>query len=222
MNLSPDNSSIADRIKYLMRQNKLTQAAFARRIGIDPSNLSKHLTGRMPITDVLLNRIVVDFGVSKQWLRDGTDTPYSKEAGLLSLSPTKPVPIYDVDVTAGDGNLDMMFTDENIMGHLSLPRIGEDAVIVHVSGDSMLPDIENGALLVIRPVTDSSMILYGQIHVVVTDSFRRVKFLRRHPKDPSKVILHSANPNYDDVDLPRKAIKRLFRVEAILNFKVCG
>ena len=75
------NSDIISRIKYLIQLKRISQAEFARRINIDPSNLCKHLTSKLPITDVLINRIVVEMGVSKQWLKYGDDVPYSKVAG---------------------------------------------------------------------------------------------------------------------------------------------
>ena len=52
------------------------------------------------------------------------------------------------------------------------------------------------------------------------DSYRMVKFLRRHPSDPSMVILHSDNPAYDDMDVALADIRRLYIVEAILNYDV--
>lgn len=64
-------SSILDRIRMLMQRDRLSQAQFARRLGIDPSNVSKYLSGRLPVSDSLVNRIIVDFNVSKDWLREG-------------------------------------------------------------------------------------------------------------------------------------------------------
>ncbi len=232
MNSQKPVEAVVERIRYLIRQSRMSQAQFARRLSIDPSNLSKHLSGRLPVTDVLLNRIVVDFGVSKQWLRDGTDLPFSKTAGTVisssvfdavpSVADRRGVPVYDIDVTAGTDELSSMFTVDRITGYISLPRISCGSLIVHVSGDSMKPDIIDGGFIAIRPVTEMSTILWGQIYVVVTDDFRRVKSLRRHPGDETKVILHSSNPDYDDVEINRSDIRSLFRVEAILNCKICG
>ena len=226
---TPGSETVADRIRYLIIKSRLTQSEFAKRLGIDPSNLSKHLSGKLPITDILINRIVVNMGVSKQWLVDGSDVPFSKAAGIPGIIPPAgqlanavSVPVYDIDVTAGSSNLDAMFTDERITGYIALPRISSDSLIVHVSGDSMQPEIINGGMIAIRPVDNLSTILWGQIYVVVTEDFRRVKYLRRDPSNPDNVILHSANPDYDDVVIPRSDIRSLFRVEAVLNYKVLG
>lgn len=228
MPITDSTADIIGRIKYLIKQSRMTQAEFARRISVDPSNMSKHLSGRLPITDSLINRIVVDMGISKKWLMSGADVPFSKHSQIDEVTGTSlksvknGIPVYDIDVTAGGEELSSMFTVDRITGYVALPRLSSDSLIVHVSGDSMQPEIIDGGMVVIRPVAPGSPIIWGQVYVVVTDDFRRVKFLRRHPSDDSKVILHSANPNYDDMEVDRGDIKSLFRVEAILNCKICG
>ena len=74
--------------------------------------------------------------------------------------------------------------------------------------------------MAIRPVSDSGYIFWGQIYVIVLDDYRLVKYLRRHPSDPGLVVLHSANPEYDDMDVARADLRRLFVVEAILNYEL--
>ena len=61
-----DTEGVIGRIRYLISQSRLTQANFSKRLGIDPTNMSKHLNGRLPITEGLINRIAVDMGVSKR------------------------------------------------------------------------------------------------------------------------------------------------------------
>ena len=60
-----DNCEIIDRVKYIIREMGLTQGEFARRIGVDSSNMSKYLNGKLPLNDSLINRIVVNLGLSK-------------------------------------------------------------------------------------------------------------------------------------------------------------
>lgn len=224
------SETIVGRIKYLIRKRKMTQAEFAHRLGMDPSNLSKQLTGRLPVTDSLINRIVVELGVSKEWLKNGDELPFAKDGGsaleVMNIGDIelvrRGVPVYDIDVTAGCEELSMMFTRERITGYISLPRISQESLIVRVSGDSMTPEIADGGYIAIRPVKSVDTIFWGHVYVVVTEDYRLVKYVRRHPKDDSKVLLHSANPAYDDMEINRSEIRCLFYVEAILNCKICG
>jgi phage repressor protein C with HTH and peptisase S24 domain len=83
----------------------------------------------------------------------------------------------------------------------------------------MAPEICNGSYVQIRPISDLSPIFWGSKYVVVMEDYRMVKILRRH-HDPDKVILHSINPQYDDMEVYRKQIKKLYMVEAIFNYEI--
>lgn len=221
----PDN--VLDRMRYLIGVSRLTQAQFAKRIGINPTNLSKYLSGKIPVTDALLNKIVVNSGVSNAWLRDGADVPFPKRdlpETIESPAPVKAsdsgmrqgVPVYDIDVTAGCLELSRMLTVDRITGYIDLPRLDPDCVIVRVNGDSMEPAIHNGGFISIRPIRNHRNIFWGRIYVVVMEDYRMVKYLRRNA-DPDLVTLHSANPAYDDMEVQRSDIQNLFLVEAIVH-----
>lgn len=210
----------AERIKFLIKKLGITQKEFARRIGIDPTNMSKHLSGRLPVTEGLLNKIAVDLGVSKTWLTEGRDLPFSKDSGdTLSGIFGATVPIYDIDVVAGTEELSQMFTQERIIGHISLPRLKRGDVVVRVSGDSMEPVIEHGAYLSINPINDCRNIFWGQIYVIVMEDYRLVKYVRK-AEDENQIRLVSANSEYDDMIVDRADVKALYLVDAIINYQL--
>ena len=231
LGLPEPSAGVIDRIRYLIKLSRKTQTEFSRLVGMDPANLSKILSGRLPVSDGFINRIVVNLNVSKDWLVNGTDVPFPRtesphavtfpadSKAVVTPSKAAGAPIYDIDVTAGCQELSRMFTDERIIGYLDLPGINPGCPILRVSGDSMDPAIKNGAYISIRPVSDSGIISWGQIYVVIVEDYRFVKYVRRHP-DKNTVILHSANPDYDDIELPRKDIIALYLVEMIMNYDI--
>lgn len=219
------NKEIIDRIKYLIREIGMTQGEFAEKIGCDQSNLSKHLNGKLPISESLINKIIINMGVSKAWLKDGSDVPFAKYSSSSipslvidesELKSMKGTPVYDVDVTAGGMTRSMMFADEYIVGAVNMPNISPDCRIVRVSGDSMSPVICNGDFIAVRELSNMSQIFWGNIYVVVLDDYRMVKYIRKHP-DPDKVILRSENPKYDDMEVSRADIRDLLMVQNILH-----
>lgn len=219
---------IIGRLRHIMTLKHLSQRGLARLLRLDPSNLSKVLTGKLPFTEGLVNRIVADLGVSKPWLRDGEGLPFEKEtvtrdiAVCTDVTPTcecAGVPVYDIDVTAGRRSLEQIFSETRPVGMMNIPELPSDAQLVKVRGDSMSPRINNGGYVAIRHIRDPRNIFWGQIYVVQLDEFRMIKYVRRHP-DPSMVILHSDNPAYDDMDVARADIRALYIVEAILNYEV--
>jgi phage repressor protein C with HTH and peptisase S24 domain len=219
-----NNAEIIDRIKYLMRELGMKQVQFAQRLGVDTSNLSKYLNAHMPLSESFLNRIVVNLGVSKEWLLEGTDLPFGKTQVPVGGDPLTVAsaagggtPVYDVDATAGAASgRNELFASDNIVGWVNLPNVSPNCRIVRVSGDSMAPVILDGDFIAVREVSNPNQIYWGQIYVIQLDDFRLVKYLRRHT-DPNMVVLRSANPEYDDMDVRRADIHEMLLVQHILH-----
>jgi len=214
LELPASEASVLDRIRYLIKFTRNTQASFGKLIGVDAATVSRILSGRMAPSESFLNRIVVNMNVSKAWLTDGSDVPFPRSTEPKQVSAGAPV--YNIDVTAGTMPLSRMFTDERIIGRMSLPGLNPELPIVRVSGDSMTPRLNPGCYISIRPISLDAPISWGQIYVVVLPDFRLVKYVRRHP-DPEMVKLVSANPAYDDIDVRRSDIEGLYLVENVIN-----
>lgn len=222
-----ENEQIIERIKFLISELGMRQVAFGQKVGIDASNLSKYLKGRLPINDSVVNKLVVNLGVSKQWLLNGTDIPFPKQQVAVSEIEVPETlvhetiggtPIFDIDVTAGTQPRSLMFTADQIIGSINLPEVvSPNCKVVRVSGDSMAPVIHNGDFIAVRELSNFSQIFWGQIYVILLDDFRLVKYIRKHD-DPRKVILRSENPNYDDMEIARNDIRDLMLVQNILHF----
>lgn len=225
------------RIKSLIDDQGITQSEFAKRIAIDASNFSKHLTGKLPVSDSLINKIVVELGVSKEWLCSGTGPMYGPTGSnangsgndvhahirTLTLPSGAIVPevrngakVYGLDVTAGNLGRERMFTDDLVIGSIDVPFINPDCSIVKVSGDSMKPVINNGDMIAIREIKNPNLIFWGQIYVVLLEDYRMVKYVRKH-ENPDRVILRSENKEYDDIEIEKRDICDLFIVENIIR-----
>lgn len=207
------SASIIDRVKYLIKFTRNTQASFSNKLGLDPASLSRMLSGKTPPSEGFINRIVVNFGVSKDWLLKGTDVPFPRRD---NSAPSDGAPVYNIDVTAGTMPLSRAFTSEHIVGFVKLPGINPELPIVRVSGNSMQPRINPGSYISIRSVPLDAPISWGSIYVVVLPDFRLVKYVRRN-NNPELVTLHSANPDYDDIEIRRSDIEALYLVENIIN-----
>lgn len=221
------SATTLDRLRYLVDLSHKSQARFAQMINLDPSSMSRLLSGKMPITEQFINRVVVNLGVSKDWFANGRGVPFPNhdpmdhlgegERMLMRPEP-KGAPVYDIDATAGPVPVSSMFTRENILGYIDLPQINSKNPIIRVSGDSMNPRIPNGSFVSIRPINDLSVIVWGATYLVQLEDYRMVKVVKPCADDPSKVILHSLNSEYDDIVVPRDSIEKLFIVEAVLNY----
>lgn len=223
-----DTDGIIGRIRHLMDIRRLSQAGLAKLVGIDASNVSKYLSGRLPLSDSFLNRVIINLNVSKPWLYDGTGLPldkgYHTRQGTPHMDsgacvPHGAIPVYDIDVAAGITEMSREYTRENVKGYIMLPDFNPNWVAVRAQGDSMAPLIDNGAFVVFLPENDLGNIVWGQIYVVVMENRRVVKFVRRH-QNPEYLILKSKNEEYDSMDVRISDIHALYPVKAIVNIKM--
>lgn len=225
------SATMLDRLKYLVNSSHRSQAQFSRLIDIDPSSMSRLLSGRMPITNHFVNRLVANLGVSKAWFTKGdgvpfprTDSPATVTASGSAMQPAdtcqpKGAPVYDIDATAGVDPLSRMFAEDRIIGYLDIPGILPSCPVIRVSGDSMTPTVPNGSYISIREIRDTSIIAWGSIYLVELEDYRMVKYLRRKADDSDAVVLHSENPAYDDIEIRRSDIRKLFLVERVIDMR---
>ncbi|WP_285590101.1 XRE family transcriptional regulator [Herbidospora sp. NBRC 101105] len=72
--------SIADRVRGLIEASGLSQHAFAQRIGLDDSKMSKSLSGARRFSSLDLARIAEEYRVSVDWLISGEEPPLAVAA----------------------------------------------------------------------------------------------------------------------------------------------
>ena len=129
------------------KEMNISQNEFADRIKIDRSNFSKHINGKLPISDSLLNKIVVSLGISKEWLNSGEGEKYYMAAHRQTISlPTNVIhtngqrgaKVYDIDVTAGPIGRSLIFSTENLIGSIDVPFINQKFGIYSLSRTSFV------------------------------------------------------------------------------------
>ena len=64
-----NNTSAIERVDALIAHIGISQAAFARRCCVEPSNLNKRLSGEVKFTDNYFAKIAHAFNVNFEWLR---------------------------------------------------------------------------------------------------------------------------------------------------------
>ena len=112
------------------------------------------------------------------------------------------------------------FEDETVVGHIDLPEIRKDSVIIKATGDSMTPVIISGDRIAVREIKSWDYIAFGQIYLIITSEYRLLKYIGKSD-NPDFIILRSENSGYDDIEMPKKDIVKLFIVENRLSIKNC-
>jgi transcriptional regulator with XRE-family HTH domain len=70
---------ISERLFELRKQEKISQTAFAKRLKVDPSLISKIESGSTRLTEQNIDHICLVFGVNDAWLRHGKGEMYAKK-----------------------------------------------------------------------------------------------------------------------------------------------
>ena len=219
---------IKERFDSFIRYKGLSRRKFQDAIGVSNSYIQNISKG---ISNDVLNRISIQYPeLNTNWLLTGigemlqsaerNEKSISVPQTAVSTKQRKGALIYDIDATCGLSGRDIEFTDEKVIGSIDAPEINPDSKIIFATGDSMLPLIASGDRVVIRKIESWDYFNYGQVYLIITNEYRLIKRVRRHPKDSDNLILlRSENPDYDDIDLPKREIIHLFIVENILSIK---
>lgn len=219
---------IKERFDSFIRHKGLSRRKFQDAIGVSNSYIQNISKG---ISNDVLNRISIQYPeLNTNWLLTGVGEMLKSEERsekiisipqiAVSTKQRKGTLIYDIDATCGLSGRDIEFTDEKVIGSIDAPEINPDSKIIFATGDSMLPLIASGDRVVIRKIESWDYFNYGQVYLIITNEYRLIKRVRRHPKDSDNLILlRSENPDYDDIDLPKREIIHLFIVENILSIK---
>jgi transcriptional regulator with XRE-family HTH domain len=77
-------NNIPERLKEMRKALKLTQAEFARRIGLTQTALSMVEVGKTPLTEKNLHLICSTFNVGEKWLRDGEGEMFGDASPYLN------------------------------------------------------------------------------------------------------------------------------------------
>ena len=217
---------INERITAILSYYSLSVNEFVARTGIKTKQAVYDLLhGKTrSISTAMENKILSCFPeISRAWLLTGE--------GDMIKEQIEPPPedvevteygtkVYDIDATCGDRSRPIVFADEHVIGHVQLPNVARDAMIIRANGDSMEPHIHDGDWIAVREVANLNVLYYGQVYLVITNEYRLLKYLRRDADEQHYVILRSDNKNYDDIRLPKADIRHLFIVENILSLHI--
>ncbi len=222
---------ILARIKQLMASRGQTANAFAIQADINSSNFAKKMKETMKITKADIDKICDNLGVSRSWLVSGNGEPYTPEGRamienqfamkfaetLTSKERESKIPFYDIDFALGFSE---MYNDEpNVPSkYISIPGYEKADFWCRTSGDSMKPCISNGDIIALKEVRDwQSFLPMNEVYAVMTtNDLRTVKVVRKG-SDDMHFTLHAYNEEYEDQEIHKAAITKVFKVLGALK-----
>lgn len=192
------------RLKKRRKALDVSQKKLADSVGVSTKTIQKYEYGDIPKGDNLVS-LAWALNCSVDWLLVGDepgicDTSFQNTCYCPRGTELTMVPKVLARLSAGGGSLE---TDRNVKGMYGfrkdwVHKKGNPSrmILMDVSGDSMSPEIQDGdTVLVDQSQTD---IFVGKIYAVSIGQEITVKYVDRAP---DKIILHSANRLWDDIEV---------------------
>jgi transcriptional regulator with XRE-family HTH domain len=217
--------TLAQRIKIIRKQLGMSQTEFANDIGITQTSLSQLEGEKNGISYDVYKAIVAKFNVDPLWLMDGKGEMYisddaKNKSGALPLvvqiSNDEEENIVMVDRKAAAGYLQGQ-SDPDYIAKLPSFRLpgfyGKTFRAFEIIGESMLPGIHPGDMLVGSYVEELVHIKRGNVYIVVTHDGSIVA-KRIFPLGNNAFELRSDNLVYEPYAVTSADIGQVWQVEA--------
>jgi phage repressor protein C with HTH and peptisase S24 domain len=207
------------RIKQLRDSLNASQDLFAERIGKHKQTLSKYERGTLTPPNKILERICAEFSVRMEWLLLGSGNMYKTEQPAHMVMSDNAAPPYEAGdfvniplnsgrISAGGGLIAESFIDMRVAFRRDwLLRKGdpEKMSIIRVQGDSMVPTLQGGDIVLVdhgRNYVDPQ----GGIYAIASGDHIMIKRLQLiHPSGMLRII--SDNEKYEPIETdPGKVI----------------
>lgn len=221
-------STIKSRVVQFAEYKRVNKEKFFEKIGTTSANFrGKPLA--TPLNSETIVNIITEFPeINLEWLLTGRGSML--KAGVPEKAPAGRLPkpvvagglinFYDVDFAAG-GDI-AFYEDNNAVTPsytMDIPEFG-GCTAFRTYGDSMSPLVRSGSILFGTIVANwQSHLEYGQIYgIVCLDQRKYLKYIRKDPQNPqTHFLLRSENPEYDDFELPKEAIKSVWLIHGWIN-----
>lgn len=178
----------------------------ASQIGVSTDTLQRWIRGAVQPPFEGLARLAIMAGVSLDWLATGK----ANESTTALDDDRVDVELLDIEVSTGFGSYD---DREKTSGHITFQRsyINKRGLepkflrVVHAKGDSMEPEIQDGAVMLVN--TADTRLDSGCIYVVRVNNHLFAK--RVHRGISGAVALMSANQVYPPIDIDEHNLAEL-------------
>lgn len=214
-------NEVIERVQLLMKRRGETKNAFAITVGINPSNFNRKMNGGLPFTAKDFMKIGETLNINPEWISDGvgeeptnlsTQNTRVIEEGMPACTDVSFKPFYDIDFVLGFNN---MYNDEaNVPSrYISIPGYEKADFWCRTSGDSMKPFISNGDIVALKEIADWQIFLpMNEVYAVMTTNDMRTIKVVRKGCDDMHLILHAYNEEYEDQEISKEAISKVYQV----------
>ena len=203
--------TVKERLLSYLKVKGLSQGKFERMCGLSNgyvNNLRRSVTAEKLAA---IKSVCTD--LNTDWLLTGEGEMLidksSSDKAVINYKDG--VPYYDEDFILGFNELGFP-SSENPEFLVRMPKYSNATLWCNATGHSMEPEINNGDVIALQLIEDPSFLFTGDLYAIVTTKgLRTIKRIGKG-KDDNHYRLIPTNKQYEEQDIPKSVILRVFRV----------
>ncbi len=215
--------------RHLEKTNRIKgKSDIAKQLGTYNHVINSILKGQRNITVDQLHRLFDYYGVDANFLFGQSDLIYHQEV-------EGEVPVLGMDARRQEGRLNITLVPERAMAgyateyqdtdyldqlqKFSIPHLDGDLLAFEIGGDSMLPTVTNGDLVICEPVERGGRLYDNHVYVVVTDIVvaKRIQQIREGDQPMGLRLISDNGDVYKPYEVPLEEIRQILKVKCRLT-----
>ena len=204
-----NKTAVLDRIKDFYKLSR--KVDLANFLGIPTNTLSNWYSRDTLDLDIIYTKCE---GMDFTWLFTGKSIVSTQ---IVNNEPSvnkefNSSPYYNVDFIGG---FDIVMNDQTINPdyYINYPPYNKEGVVwCNLTGRSMEPEISNGDIIALKPMTTPIQYLpTGEIYAIITEDYRTVKRIKMSDRD-GFVRLIPSNKEFQEQEIPISMITKVYAV----------
>ena len=193
-----------EKLKQFMIQHNLKQSQLAEKINIKQQVISRLLNDEKQVEATP----ALKYGLLKYYQYDIESDCYTNKSEGKYQTETVPIPFYEVKAAAGKGCENVEYPEKDVVYFdkrwlkSAIGRNPEHLSLIIADGDSMIPDIQSGDLLMVDDTIKE--VIPNKIFIIKQEGKNRVKKLKRDIN--GKIYIVSNNPIYEPEPIKQETI----------------
>lgn len=207
-----DDRDVNKRLSEAVDALNMSARSFAELVGIDNSNLSKKMKGKLGISKKDFEAIDQKSRINVDWLKTGIGAMLiDKPVHAAMTTERRGVPFYDVDFNLGFE--DMYPVPESVDSFIDVPGMNKATCWCRTTGDSMSPLINSGDLICLVEIHDwQSYMTNDDIYAIVAfNGLRTVKKVVE-TEDRKSLRLIPVNQEFHEQVIEKDTVYKVYHV----------
>lgn len=207
----------------------------AKRLGTYNHVVNSILKGQRNVTVDQLWKLFETYEVNANYLFGQSEEIFLPTAKVLDLLPTRSLQErhfpgrQNISMVPGRAmaGYAMEYQDKDFLGgfqKFSIPGLEGELVAFEISGDSMMPTVTNGDIVVCEPLERGEPLRDNQVYVIVTDVVvaKRIQQVKEGDRIPQLLLISDNSTVYKPYEVDLEEIRQILKVKCRLTSYAIG